>query len=114
MLVTNQRGVARGFLAPADLDRVHERLRAEIAAVGGRLDAIAVCPHEQGTCGCRKPLPGLLEEALRRAAWAEPGRCVMLGDMPSDLEPAHALGMRAERVSPGRPLSALVTDLLAR
>lgn len=114
VLVTNQRGVARGLMTAADLQAVHDRLRTELASDGGRLDAIAVCPHERGTCRCRKPRPGLFEEVLRRAPWAEPGRCVMLGDMPGDLAPAEGLGMRAEGVSPSRPLSGLVTDLLAR
>lgn len=115
VLVTNQRGIARGLMDRADLLAVHERLREVLAAEGGRIDAIAVCPHEQGACRCRKPLDGLFREALRRAPWADPARCVMVGDMPGDLEPALGLGMRAERVGhPGPDVGSVVARILAR
>lgn len=98
VLVTNQRGLARGLLTPADLEAVHARLSDELATAGARLDAIVVCPHGQGECACRKPRDGLFREALSRAPWADPARCLMIGDLPSDLEPAAALGMRVVRV----------------
>lgn len=107
VLVTNQRGIARGLMDRSDLEAVHARLADAITAEGGRLDAIAVCPHERGECACRKPLDGLFREALARAPWARPQRCLMVGDMPSDLEPALRLGMRAERVGDDIPLATL-------
>lgn len=114
VVVTNQRGIARGLMDRTDLLAVHARLRELLAADGGRIDAIAVCPHERGACRCRKPLDGLLVEALRRAPWADPARCVVVGDMPSDLEPAIGLGMRAERVGPPGPdAGAVVARILA-
>ncbi|WP_338747766.1 D-glycero-alpha-D-manno-heptose-1,7-bisphosphate 7-phosphatase [Janibacter alittae] len=98
VLVTNQRGIARGRMTGADLVAVHARLREEVALGGGRLDGIAVCPHEEGECRCRKPQDGLFRAALSRAPWASADRCLMIGDMPSDLEPAARLGMRTLRV----------------
>lgn len=112
ILVTNQRGVARGLLSREGLVAVHRQLDALLAPAGGRLDAVVVCPHEQGACRCRKPLDGLFREALSRAPWARAERCVMVGDMPSDLEPAAGLGMRTEQVSAARDL-AEVARLLA-
>lgn len=112
VLVTNQRGVARGLMSTADLDAVHDRLGQALAAAGGRLDAIATCPHEVGECGCRKPLDGLFREALARAPWARPGRCLMIGDMPSDLTPAEALGIPAVRVGPDQPVDVVVDRVL--
>lgn len=111
VLVTNQRGVARGLLSREDLVAVHRRLDALLAPAGGRLDAIVVCPHEQGACRCRKPLDGLFREALARAPWARAERCVMVGDMPSDLAPAAGLGMRTEQVSATRDLAVVSRDL---
>lgn len=113
VVVTNQRGIARGLMTTADVARVHRRLREELAAVGGRVDAVAVCPHERDACRCRKPLPGLFEEAVRRAPWARPSRCLMVGDMPSDLTPAAGLGMRTAQVSADRSLAAVADELLA-
>lgn len=101
VVVTNQRGVARGLMTLGDVDAVHERLRARLAEDGGHLDAILVCPHEAGECDCRKPRPGLVLEALRRAPWARPGRCLLVGDSDSDLEAAAAAGVPARRVGAG-------------
>lgn len=108
VLVTNQRGIDRGLMTRADLEGVHARLADELAAAGGRLDAIAVCPHGEGACACRKPLDGLFREALRRAPWAEPGRSLMIGDMPSDLDPAAGLGIRTCHVGPRLPIDAAI------
>ncbi len=112
VLVTNQRGIDRGLMTRADLVAVHERLTGELAADGGRLDAIAVCPHGQGRCACRKPLDGLFRESLRRAPWADPRRCLMIGDMPTDLEPATGLGMRTCRVGPELPIEEAIRSPL--
>lgn len=112
VLVTNQRGIARGLMTREDLVAVHERLAAGLEEAGGRLDAVAVCPHGAGRCDCRKPAPGLFDEALRRAPWADPARCLVLGDMPTDLEPARGLGMRTVLVGPQLPIGAAVAGLL--
>lgn len=111
VLVTNQRGLSRGLMDRADLEAIHERLQELLAEEGGRLDGIVVCPHARGTCECRKPRDGLFREALARAPWADPGRCLMVGDMPSDIDPASGLGMRTEKVGSGRSFSAVVDGL---
>lgn len=111
VLVTNQRGIDRGLMTRADLEEVHARLAQELSAAGGHLDAIAVCPHGEGACACRKPLDGLFREALGRAPWAQPGRCLMVGDMPSDLDPASGLGIRTFRVGPGSAIGSGLAGL---
>ena len=62
IVVTNQRGIARGRMTGDDLEEIHTRLRATVSAAGGRLDAIYHCPHE-GPCRCCKPEPGMFEDA---------------------------------------------------
>ncbi len=94
VLVTNQRGLATGALTPTAWGLVTEQLRAELARAGAVLDHLEVCPHEEGTCDCRKPLDGMFRRALAEAPWADPRRCAMVGDMPSDIIPARGLGMR--------------------
>ncbi len=49
VVTTNQPVVARGLCTAETLEAIHDRLRAEIAAGGGRLDAIYVCPHHPET-----------------------------------------------------------------
>ena len=64
VVVTNQRGVARGAVASATVDDIHARMRDQLRAAGADVDAIEVCPHETGTCDCRKPALGLFRRAM--------------------------------------------------
>ena len=86
VVVTNQRGIARGRMTEADLRTVHDRLGELLALEHAHVDAIFHCPHERGACDCRKP--GTL--MLRRAqAWLRLGslrRSFMIGDSISDVE----------------------------
>src|SRR3989442_8917037 len=59
IVVTNQPDLARGALAPAELERMHDRLLKAVP-----IDAIYACPHDdRNGCTCRKPNPGLLRRA---------------------------------------------------
>jgi len=56
IVVTNQSGVARGFVSSADLDAIHAKLGHLLGEAGASLDAIHVCPHHpDDACECRKP-----------------------------------------------------------
>jgi histidinol-phosphate phosphatase family protein len=90
VVVTNQRGIERGHMTEEDLAAVHERMLAEVAAAGGRIDAIYHCPHVE--CADRKPNPGLL---LRAAAdhGIDLAASTMVGDQPSDREAAERAGV---------------------
>ncbi len=110
VLVTNQRGVARGRMSPAQLGAVHDELSRRLATADAHLDAVFVCPHEEGACDCRKPRPGLFHQALAAAPWARAARCLMIGDMPSDVAPARSLGMRAVQLGPGVPTLSLAVE----
>jgi D-glycero-D-manno-heptose 1,7-bisphosphate phosphatase len=93
IVVTNQRGVALGLLSRDDLDRLHNRLRQQLAVKGGHLDAVYVCPHDNGECDCRKPQTGLFEQAFRDFPDAHAANSVMIGDSPRDIEAGMRLGM---------------------
>ena len=94
IVVTNQRGIALGLYSRQDLDRMHDQLRQRLAARGARLDAIYVCPHDDGQCNCRKPLTGLFEQAFQDFPAARPENSVMVGDSLRDIEAGSRLGMR--------------------
>lgn len=95
VLVTNQRGLATGALTWPQWEAVTQRMEALLAASDARIDRIEMCPHDVGSCECRKPAPGLFLSALSDAPWATPRQCAMVGDMSSDTVPAVELGMRA-------------------
>jgi HAD superfamily hydrolase (TIGR01662 family) len=89
-VVSNQSGVGRGLLTPADVERVNARVEELL----GPFDSWQYCPHAPGQgCGCRKPAPGLV-----LAAAAELGvpadRCVVIGDIGADLGAARSAGAR--------------------
>lgn len=93
-IVTNQRGVARGLVTQADLEEIHARLVDDLARAGVALGGIYVCPHEIGTCDCRKPDVGLFMQARAANTWIDFGDSHMVGDSLSDMEAGHRLGMR--------------------
>ena len=94
IVVTNQRCVALGLCSEAELLTLHQRLQQRLHQDGAHLDAIYYCPHDAGECNCRKPLPGLFEQAFRDFPGANPMNSVMVGDALSDVEAGARLGMR--------------------
>jgi D-glycero-D-manno-heptose 1,7-bisphosphate phosphatase len=90
VVVTNQRGIARGRMTEEDLTDIHTRMRAEVADAGGRIDAIYHCPHEGG-CECRKPGTAMFREAAQDLGIELP-RSAVVGDRASDMEAANAIG----------------------
>jgi D-glycero-D-manno-heptose 1,7-bisphosphate phosphatase len=90
VVVTNQRGIARGFMTESDLATIHTLMTAAVRDAGGRLDAIYHCPHESG-CACRKPGTALFERAARDLA-VDLSAAAVVGDRASDMQAASAVG----------------------
>jgi D-glycero-D-manno-heptose 1,7-bisphosphate phosphatase len=92
VVVTNQSGIGRGYFDMAQLDRIHGRLREQLAREGVRLDGIYSCPHHPDAgCGCRKPGTGLVERAAAIHGF-DPRASFVVGDLASDLGLGRALG----------------------
>lgn len=94
VVVTNQSGIARGYYTEADFHAVQRRVEERFAAEGVRFDAVYFCPHHPevtGRCECRKPALGMYRRAARELA-LDLARSVYVGDKPSDVLPALALG----------------------
>jgi D-glycero-D-manno-heptose 1,7-bisphosphate phosphatase len=102
VVVTNQACVGRSLLPRAELDVIHLRMVQMIRDHGGDVLEVLACPHtpEQG-CGCRKPAPGLLQQAQERFS-IDPRRAVMIGDHATDLEAARQAGTSSILVLSGR------------
>lgn len=103
VLVTNQRGIARGLLSGDAHAQIMRRLTERLAAGGAHLDAVYVCPHEEGCCGCRKPASGLLFRAAREHPGIELARAVTVGDAESDVLAGSGAGTMTIRIS-GQPV----------
>ncbi|MFO7536264.1 MAG: HAD family hydrolase [Kiritimatiellia bacterium] len=101
VIVTNQRCVALGRITVDALERMHERLRVLLMAAHGlEVADVLYCPHDRGSCECRKPKPGLLLEAARRHA-LDLAASWMVGDSATDVEAGRAAGCRTIRVRAG-------------
>jgi D-glycero-D-manno-heptose 1,7-bisphosphate phosphatase len=108
IVVSNQRGIALKLYTVADVMAIHQRLQELLASCGAHIDAFYICPHDTQQCNCRKPLPGMFEQAARDFPDVSAETSVMIGDTHSDMEFGERLGMQtmlievaAERQSPG-------------
>jgi D-glycero-D-manno-heptose 1,7-bisphosphate phosphatase len=112
IVVTNQAGIARGAMTETDLAAIHERMCAEAAAAGGRIDAIYHCPHgwDEG-CACRKPAPGMLFQA-QRAFDLDLSRVCFVGDDERDGQAAEAAGCRFVPAADDVPLSRIADRMI--
>jgi HAD superfamily hydrolase (TIGR01662 family) len=90
-VVSNQSGIGRGLLTPAEVDGVNAR----VVELLGPFDVWAICPHRPGDgCGCRKPAPGLIHKALADLGLSAE-ECAVVGDIGADVSAARAAGARA-------------------
>lgn len=104
VVVSNQAGIARGAMTEADLGEIHEAMTADVAAAGGKIEAIYHCPHDWNAgCECRKPAPGMLFQAQRDLT-LDLSRTFFVGDDDRDGEAAERAGCLFAQISPDRPL----------
>lgn len=101
IVITNQSGIGRGFFDEKTLHLIHQKLTADLASQGTKLDAIYFCPHiSADQCVCRKPKTGLIEEALEDFS-IDPANSWMIGDKASDIETGFNAGMHTALVLTG-------------
>lgn len=112
IVVSNQAGIARNAMTSADLEAIHQRMKAEALDAGGEITAIFHCPHNwDDGCECRKPRPGMLFQAQREFHF-DLTRSVFVGDDERDGEAARAAGCPFVRVDASTPLIAAVRQVL--
>ena len=108
VVVTNQSAIGRGIIDLAFLQTVHDTFDRHLAKSGARVDRYYFCPHHpdaalpeyRQTCRCRKPGPGMIEQAATDL-WLDLARSFMVGDRAIDVASGHAAGVRAVLVRSG-------------
>lgn len=101
VVATNQSGLARGLFDMDTLNAIHAKMRQQLAAVGGHIDAIFICPHgPDDACHCRKPLPGLFIDIGHRFDLSL-NQTVSVGDSLRDLLAAQQAGCATALVLTG-------------
>lgn len=93
IIMTNQRGIARGLMSMDDLKDIHAHMCMELEKRGAHIDDIFVCPHEEGTCHCRKPDIGLFLMAENKYQ-IDKRHSYMVGDSESDIQAGKNHGVR--------------------
>ncbi|MCK9333414.1 MAG: HAD-IIIA family hydrolase, partial [Candidatus Cloacimonetes bacterium] len=112
IIVTNQSGIGRGLVTEAAVAKVHEKLKADIAAGGGRIDDIFFCPHHPDEkCNCRKPEIGMGIAAFMKHH-INPTQSCMIGDFDRDIEFGKRLGLKTYLVSEKMSFVDAVDDFL--
>ena len=124
VVVSNQSGVARGFLTAEVVDQVHQRIADLLREGGAVIDAYYYCPHHPDgkvpelarTCECRKPARGLIDRAAQEFG-IDPAQSFAIGDRWLDVAMGQAVGGRGILVrtgygatEEGRPQEGLVAD----
>jgi D-glycero-D-manno-heptose 1,7-bisphosphate phosphatase len=129
VVVTNQSAVARGIVTEEFVRETHAVLDARLGAGGARVDAYYYCPHHPDAaieqyrrqCRCRKPAPGMIEDAASDLA-VDLSRSWLVGDGWRDIEAGRTAGVRTILVkgraarsgetAPGDGADAILNNLM--
>jgi D-glycero-D-manno-heptose 1,7-bisphosphate phosphatase len=108
IVASNQRGIALGLYTAADVEAIHLAFQRLLSSYGAHIDVFFICPHDLDQCKCRKPMPGLFEQAVAQFPTISAATSVMIGDSPVDIEFGRRLGMttilidsKSEHATPG-------------
>lgn len=95
VVITNQSIIGRKLASPAALEAIHRHLIDTVKDYGGQIRDIFFCPHTpEDKCDCRKPRPGLIQQANRSYS-VNLSDTVMVGDSVKDIQCARAAGCGA-------------------
>ena len=108
IVISNQSGVARGYFSESTVAEINRRLLSLFAGRGAPIDDMLYCPHlPEGIiaeyaidCDCRKPAPGMIEQACRKHN-LNPFHSFVIGDKLTDNDLAAVVGARGILVRTG-------------
>jgi histidinol-phosphate phosphatase family protein len=111
ILISNQAGIARGVMTLNDLNSIHTRMKDDVRAAGGVIEAIYFCPHHwDEDCFCRKPKPGMLF-AAQKDYHLDLSRTTFIGDDERDGLAADAAGAPWAKVDGNRSLYQIACEM---
>lgn len=108
IVVSNQAGIAKGYFTHEDMNAINARMATLLVEKGAKVDDILYCPHHptegnppyRKACRCRKPSPGMLEEAAHRHG-LDLASSYMIGDKLIDIEAGFRAGCKTILVLTG-------------
>ncbi len=100
IIVTNQQGIGKGIMSEQELSFLHEKMIQVIVNLNIKIDRIYHCPHLASVnCLCRKPAPGMLEQAIRDFPDIRRERSYLIGDSDTDIQAGESVGLHTVKVS---------------
>lgn len=108
VVITNQSGIARGLFSEDDLNIVHNAMDTMLGTYSAKVLAYYYCPHHPydgispyvKECECRKPKPGMLNEAKLKFGF-DLKRSFVVGDKCIDIQTGKSVGAVSIQVSTG-------------
>ena len=98
IVITNQSGIARGYLSEETLHRIHDKMKMDLAAEGTTIDGLYYCPHHpDDDCECRKPKTRMIRRAEAEHS-IDLSHSYVVGDRLLDVQLAQAVGSRSVMV----------------
>ncbi|MFH2045320.1 MAG: D-glycero-beta-D-manno-heptose 1,7-bisphosphate 7-phosphatase [Pseudomonadota bacterium] len=92
IIITNQSMINRKISTFDNLEFIHVMINKTVKIEGGNIKDIFFCPHTpEEECECRKPKPGLIDQAQKKYA-INIAKSVMIGDSSKDIECARNAG----------------------
>jgi len=106
IIVSNQAGIAKGLYTESALADITERMLERIKRNNAKIDAVHYCPHQDADkCGCRKPKPGLLRQAITGRD-VDIANSFFIGDSERDIMAGKSLGCKTILVLSGNTVLA--------
>ncbi len=94
-VVTNQQGIGKGLYTKSELESIHLNMINEIKVAGGRVDAVYYSPFLKfDNHPSRKPDIGMAIQAQKEFKLEDFSKCIMVGDMESDIQFGKNAGMK--------------------
>ncbi len=101
-VVSNQSGVSKGIYSQKTLDNITTKMLNDIQQDGGSIEKVYYCTHrEDKNCSCRKPKPGMLEQAAIEFRF-DLKEAYFIGDTIIDVLTAKAAGCKSILILTGK------------
>ena len=122
-ITTNQSAIMRGLWGEETIHAIHKKMQDEV----GMLDVLMTCPHRnRDMCNCRKPRPGMLNQASQIIRgnshdtvdwWGEKPQPIhpldlMVGDRNSDMGAGWAVGARLFKVDENIGINQVIERII--
>jgi D-glycero-D-manno-heptose 1,7-bisphosphate phosphatase len=99
IVISNQRGIARGLMTTEDVQQIHNNLNKELKENDTNIDAFYFCSHDYiDNCNCRKPKTGMVLRAVKDFN-IDVSSCWLIGDSDTDIELANIVKIKSRKIS---------------